>query len=191
MSVMSENTKGKLLILDDDTALAGQLGRTMERRGFEVVVTTTAEEGLAAAQNEKPDYALVDMRLDDKQNGLEVIEKIRTFLPDCQMVVYTAYGNIATTVAAIKAGATDYLAKPADPEAIERALLNSNDDAAPAPPEDPMSADRVKWEHIQRVYEQCGRNISETARKLKMHRRSLQRILAKHAPRENPVTDDG
>jgi len=183
-------TKGKLLILDDDPALAGQLGRTMERRGFEVIVTTSAESGLKAAREENPDYALVDMRLDGKNNGLDVIAKLRDELPECKIVMYTAYGNIATSVAAIKAGATDYLAKPADPETIERALLNSGEESVPEPPEDPMTADRVRWEHIQRVYEQCGRNISETARKLKMHRRSLQRILAKHAPHENPVVSD-
>lgn len=187
---MSIESKGKLLVLDDDTVLAQRLGTSMERRGFEVIVTTTAKEGIEKALSEKPDYMLVDMRLDDNNNGLKVIEELRGSLPDCNMVVHTAYGNIATAVAAVKAGASDYLAKPADPESIERALLNAADDAMPEPPEDPMTADRVKWEHIQRIYEQCGRNISETARKLKMHRRSLQRILAKHAPNENPIVND-
>ena len=102
--------------------------------------------------------------------------------PDARVIMLTGYGAIATAVAAIKAGAVDYLPKPADADDVVRALLARHDES-PAPPENPMSADRVRWEHIQRVYELCGHNVSETARRLNMHRRTLQRILAKRAPR--------
>jgi len=128
-----------------------------------------------------PAYAVVDLRLEDG-NGLEVVEALCEARPDVRVVMLTGYGNIASAVAAVKSGAVDYLAKPADADQIEVALLET-DKVLPPPPEDPMSADRVRWEHIQRVFEQCDRNVSETARRLKMHRRTLQRILNKHAPR--------
>ena len=128
-----------------------------------------------------PAYAVVDMRLEDG-NGLEIIKALREARPDIRIVMMTAYGNIATAVAAVKAGAIDYLPKPADADQIYAALTETKN-PLPPPPEDPMSADRVRWEHIQRVFEQCNRNVSETARRLKMHRRTLQRILNKHAPR--------
>jgi two-component system response regulator RegA len=123
----------------------------------------------------------VDLRLEDG-NGLDVVEALRDRRPDCRIVVLTGYGAIATAVAAVKIGATDYLSKPADANDITNALL-AKGEAMPAPPENPMSADRVRWEHIQRVYEMCDRNVSETARRLSMHRRTLQRILAKRSPR--------
>jgi two-component system response regulator RegA len=121
------------------------------------------------------------MRLNDG-NGLDVIAKLKDRRPDARAIVLTGYGNIATAVNAVKSGAIDYLAKPADADDVVAALLASGD-KKPDPPENPMSADRVRWEHIQRVYELCGRNVSETARRLNMHRRTLQRILAKRAPR--------
>lgn len=175
--------KGRMLIIDDDEVLANRLAKALEKRGFEVKTAYTVESGIAAASMFEPEYAVVDLRLTDG-NGLQVVEKIRETMPECRVIMMTAYGNIATAVAAIKAGAIDYLAKPADADAVERALMQMDDSELPAPPDDPMPADRVRWEHIQRIYEQCGRNVSETARKLKMHRRTLQRILAKHAPRE-------
>ena len=110
------------------------------------------------------------------------MQKIHATREDCRVVILTGYGNIATAVAAVKAGALDYLPKPADANDIEKALLAPPGERPP-PPENPMSADRVRWEHIQRVYELCGHNVSETARRLGMHRRTLQRILAKRAPR--------
>lgn len=171
----------KLLIVDDDAPLRNRLARAMEDRGFQVETAASVAEGLTAARNDAPDYAVVDLRLTDG-NGLEVVEALREAREDMRIVMLTGYGNIATAVAAVKAGAVDYLAKPADADAITAALTEI-DRPLPPPPEDPMSADRVRWEHIQRVYEQCGRNVSETARRLKMHRRTLQRILAKYAPR--------
>ena len=171
-----------LLIVDDDAAFRNRLARAMEGRGFAVTLAESVSEGIAAAtRSEPPAYAVVDLRLEDG-NGLDVVEVIREKRPDSRVVVLTGYGAIATAVAAVKIGATDYLSKPADAADIMNALL-SGDDELPPPPENPMSADRVRWEHIQRIYELCDRNVSETARRLNMHRRTLQRILAKRSPR--------
>ncbi|MDP1739185.1 MAG: ActR/PrrA/RegA family redox response regulator transcription factor [Caulobacter sp.] len=170
-----------LLVLDDDTALRTRLGRALEQRGFEVRMAGSVAEALDAVKTAAPAFAVLDMRLDDG-TGLKVVEAIRSARPGARVVMLTGYGNIATAVAAVKAGAVDYLAKPADADDVARALLAIGD-AQAAPPENPMSADRVRWEHIQRVYELCGHNVSETARRLSMHRRTLQRILAKRAPR--------
>lgn len=170
-----------LLIVDDDQPFLQRLGRAMETRGFHVKTAHTIAEGMSAIRNGAPAYAVVDLRLDDG-NGLDVIEALHDRRPDARAVVLTGYGNIATAVTAVKLGAVDYLAKPADADDVYNALLAPVDAKAP-PPENPMSADRVRWEHIQRVYELCNRNVSETARRLNMHRRTLQRILAKRAPR--------
>jgi two-component system, response regulator RegA len=170
-----------LLIVDDDAPLCQRLARAMERRGFIVATADSVAGGITAATNEPPAFAVVDMRLGDGR-GFEVVSALRNARPGARIVMLTGYGNIATAVAAVKAGAIDYLPKPADADAVERALL-AQEDAVPEPPEDPMSADRVRWEHIQRVFELCDRNVSETARRLKMHRRTLQRILSKHAPK--------
>ena len=170
-----------LLIVDDDAPLCLRLARAMERRGFIVSTADSVAAGIAAVTNQPPAFAVVDMRLGDGR-GFEVVSALRNARPGARIVMLTGYGNIATAVAAVKAGAIDYLPKPADADAVERALL-AQEDAVPEPPEDPMSADRVRWEHIQRVFELCDRNVSETARRLKMHRRTLQRILSKHAPR--------
>lgn len=170
-----------LLIVDDDSPFVQRLARAMEKRGFAVETTESVAEANAKVAAAAPAYAVVDMRLEDG-NGLTVIDKIRKIRPQARTVVLTGYGNIATAVTAVKLGAIDYLSKPADADEIYAALTQAPDEKA-EPPENPMSADRVRWEHIQRVYEQCGRNVSETARRLKMHRRTLQRILAKYAPR--------
>ena len=170
-----------LLIVDDDAPLCQRLARAMERRGFVVATADSVAGGIAAATDQPPAIAVVDMRLGDGR-GFDVVTALREARPASRIVMLTGYGNIATAVAAVKAGAIDYLPKPADADAVERALL-AQDDGTPEPPEDPMSADRVRWEHIQRVFELCDRNVSETARRLKMHRRTLQRILSKHAPR--------
>jgi two-component system response regulator RegA len=170
-----------LLIVDDDAPLCQRLARAMERRGFIVATADNVATGVAAARAQLPAFAVVDLRLGDG-SGLEIVKALRKARPAARIVMLTGYGNIATAVAAVKAGAVDYMPKPVDADAVERALLSS-ELALPPPPEDPMSADRVRWEHIQRVFEQCERNVSETARRLKMHRRTLQRILGKHAPR--------
>lgn len=170
-----------LLLVDDDEAFLKRLAKAMEKRGFEVETAGSVAAGRAIATNRPPAYAVCDLRLEDG-NGLDVVEVIREKRPDSRIVVLTGYGAIATAVAAVKIGATDYLSKPADANEVMRALLSSGE-TLPEPPENPMSADRVRWEHIQRVYEQCDRNVSETARRLSMHRRTLQRILAKRSPR--------
>ncbi|HEY0214241.1 MAG TPA: ActR/PrrA/RegA family redox response regulator transcription factor [Paenirhodobacter sp.] len=170
-----------LLLVDDDTAFLTRLARAMEKRGFETEIAETVEAGKSLALARPPAYAVIDLRLEDG-NGLEVVEALRERRPDARIVVLTGYGAIATAVAAVKMGATDYLSKPADANDITNALL-ARTESLPPPPENPMSADRVRWEHIQRVYELCDRNVSETARRLNMHRRTLQRILAKRSPR--------
>lgn len=171
----------KMLIVDDDSAWLSRLQRAMERRDYEVYSAETVAAGIALADEIKPDYAVVDMRLSDG-NGMQVIEAVQAANPHGRVIMLTGYGNIATAVEAVKKGAIDYLAKPADADEIEAALKAHPDIKTPLP-ENPMSADRVRWEHIQRVYELCDRNVSETARRLNMHRRTLQRILAKRAPR--------
>lgn len=179
-------SNGKLLIVDDDVVLAQRLGKAMEKRNFEVQVAHTVETGMDVAHRFRPDFALLDLRLTDG-SGLDLVADIKRTVPDCRIVMMTAYGNIATAVSAIKQGAVDYLPKPADADAIEATLLSRATGLShlPPPPANPMPADRIKWEHIQRIYEQCGRNVSETARRLQMHRRTLQRILAKYAPKES------
>ena len=170
-----------LLIVDDDEPFRNRLGRAMEKRGFPVRLAGGAREAKAFIAEQAPAFAVVDLRLEDG-DGLAVVDAIHEARADCRVVMLTGYGNIATAVAAVKAGAIDYLAKPADADDVERALL-AEPGERPDPPENPMSADRVRWEHIQRVYELCDHNVSETARRLGMHRRTLQRILAKRAPR--------
>ncbi len=170
-----------LLLVDDDEVFVRRLAKAMEKRGFIPEVAISVAAGKAAAKARPPAYAVVDLRLEDG-NGLDVVETLRDRRPDCRIVVLTGYGAIATAVAAVKIGALDYLSKPADANEVTHALL-AKGTTLPAPPENPMSADRVRWEHIQRVYEMCERNVAETARRLSMHRRTLQRILAKRSPR--------
>lgn len=170
-----------LLLVDDDEPFVKRLARAMEKRGFIAETAESVAAGKAIAQSRPPAYAVVDLRLEDG-NGLDVVETLRDKRPDCRIVVLTGYGAIATAVAAVKIGAIDYLSKPADADDVTNALL-ARGDVMPEPPENPMSADRVRWEHIQRVFELCDRNVSETARRLNMHRRTLQRILAKRSPK--------
>jgi two-component system response regulator RegA len=171
-----------LLLLDDDSILCRHLGRALDAHGFVTRMVGAVGDAIEAVRSDPPAFAVLDLRLQDG-SGLKVVQILREQRPDARIVMLTGYGNIATAVAAVRAGAVDYLAKPADAEDVVRALLGTVAGGAPAPPENPMSADRVRWEHIQRVYEMCGRNVSETARRLGMHRRTLQRILAKRAPR--------
>jgi two-component system response regulator RegA len=171
-----------LLLVDDDAPLRRSLQRALERRGFTVYAAEGLQGGLNLAHSVKPQYAVIDLRLEDG-SGLELVRRLRELHQKVRIVILTGYGNIATAVAAVKAGAVDYLAKPADADEVINALLATGA-GLPPPPDNPMSADRVRWEHIQRVFEQCNRNVSETARRLNMHRRTLQRILNKRAPRE-------
>ena len=170
-----------LLIVDDDDPFRLRLGRAMESKGFKVVLAKGVEEANILVKKSPPTFAVIDLRLLDG-NGLDVVDEIHKIKRESRIVMLTGYGNLPTAVAAVKAGAIDYISKPADADAVESALLAAPDKKA-APPENPMSADRVKWEHIQRVFELCNRNVSETARRLKMHRRTLQRILSKRSPK--------
>ena len=170
-----------LLIVEDDKSFLQRLDRAMEGRGFNVTTAESVADGLTQLETASPAFAVVDMRLEDG-NGLDVISALKRRRPDARAIILTGYGNIATAVNAVKLGAVDYLSKPVDADDVVAALL-ALDGRKAEPPENPMSADRVRWEHIQRIYELCGRNVSETARRLNMHRRTLQRILAKRAPK--------
>ena len=171
-----------LLVVDDDLPFRERLSRSMQKKGFEVDSADSFASAVQIIEKQNFDYAIVDMRLTDG-SGLELIKKMQIKSPGTKSLLLTGYGNIATAVAAIKSGAIDYLPKPAEVDQIYDALTNSKE-VLPPPPENPMTADRIRWEHIQRVFVQCNRNVSETARRLRMHRRTLQRILNKHAPRE-------
>ena len=170
-----------LLIVDDDNPFRERLSRAMEKKGFVVTQAESVKKGIDSLKITKPAFAVIDLRLNDG-NGLEVVKEIQSLNNNSRIIMLTGYGNIPTAVAAIKHGAIDYLAKPADADDVEKALLADPKSKA-QPPENPMTADRVKWEHIHRVFELCNRNVSETARRLKMHRRTLQRILSKRSPR--------
>ena len=170
-----------LLIVDDDNPFRDRLARSMEKKGFKVSQAESVKKGIEIVRSGKQSFAVVDLRLGDG-SGLEVVKEIQKSNSKSRIIMLTGYGNIPTAVAAIKEGAIDYLSKPADADDVEKALLADPNKRA-EPPENPMSADRVKWEHIHRVFELCNRNVSETARRLKMHRRTLQRILAKRSPK--------
>ena len=178
---ISEFEDKTLLIVDDDNPFRQRLARAMEKKGFLVSQAESVKAGLESVKSKKPAFAVVDLRLNDG-NGIEVVKEIQKSNTNSRIIMLTGYGNIPTAVAAIKEGAIDYIAKPADADDVEKALL-ADPNKKPAPPENPMSADRVKWEHIHRVFELCNRNVSETARRLKMHRRTLQRILSKRSPK--------
>ena len=178
---LADFAEKSLLILDDDDPLRSRLTRAMEKKGFEVLEAKTVAESLSIVRNRPPKFAVIDLRLEDG-NGLDVVKELSTKKNDARIVMLTGYGNLPTAVAAVKSGAIDYIAKPVDADDIESALLASPE-AKATPPENPMSADRVKWEHIHRVFELCNRNVSETARRLNMHRRTLQRILSKRSPK--------
>ena len=179
--VATHTSDRTLLIVEDDKSFLQRLARAMEGRGFTVATAESVADGLLLLETSSPAYAVVDMRLADG-NGLDVIFALKRRRPEARSIVLTGYGNIATAVNAVKMGAVDYLAKPVDADDVVSALL-ALDGKHAEPPENPMSADRVRWEHIQRIYELCSRNVSETARRLNMHRRTLQRILAKRAPK--------
>ena len=152
----------------------------MEKKGFEVIQAEGVKKGIDAVKLKKPAFAVVDLRLNDG-NGLEVVKEIQSSNENSRIVMLTGYGNIPTAVSAIKQGAIDYMAKPADADDVEKALLADPNKKAD-PPENPMSADRVKWEHIHRVFELCNRNVSETARRLKNAPKNLTKNSLKEIP---------
>ena len=170
-----------LLIVDDDKPFCDRLARALSQRGFEPRTANTVAEGAAALAQGAPAYAVFDLKLADG-SGLDLMRALKKQRPDARAIILTGYGAIATAVSAVKAGAFDYLAKPVNADEVVAALSSDFEDK-PENLEHPMSADRARWEHIQRVYESCDHNVSETARQLSMHRRTLQRILAKRAPK--------
>ncbi len=179
-----------LLIVDDDPTFTRVLGRAMTSRGFEVITADNADDARALTRRHQPRYCVLDLKLGD-ENGLRLIPELQSLVPDIRVLLLTGYASIATAVEAIKRGAHDYLAKPVDADAVVRALLDG--DSGPADPDDlvdapdaPLPLRRLEWEHIQRVLTECEGNISETARRLGMHRRTLQRKLSKHPVRERP-----
>jgi two-component system, response regulator RegA len=178
---LAGHTDRSLLIVEDDKPFLERLARAMETRGFAVTSCDNVADGLSQIAKAAPAFAVVDLRLGDG-NGIDVVSALKRKRPEARAIILTGYGNIATAVTAVKLGAVDYLSKPADADDVVSALLSIGNQKSELP-SNPMSADRVRWEHIQRIYEMCNRNVSETARRLNMHRRTLQRILAKRAPR--------
>jgi two-component system response regulator RegA len=177
-----------LLLVDDDTTFVQVLARALSSRGFRVITAYTLTEALVLARQHQPRYCVLDLKLGE-ENGLRLIPELHTLLPDIRILLLTGYASIATAVEAIKRGAHDYLAKPVDADAVVRALLDGDGDDGEEPvdaPEQPLALRRLEWEHIQRVLTECDGNISETARRLGMHRRTLQRKLNKHPVRERP-----
>jgi two-component system, response regulator RegA len=182
-----------LLIVDDDDTFVRVLTRAMTSRGFDVVSARHADEARALARRHQPRHCVLDLKLGE-ENGLRLIPDLHELVPDMRILLLTGYASIATAVEAIKRGAHDYLSKPVDADAIVRALLDgdsapqSEDDVLEAP-EAPLALRRLEWEHIQRVLTESDGNISETARRLGMHRRTLQRKLSKHPVRERPENE--
>ena len=177
----AETLDKSLLVVDDDRLFCERLARALSSRGFVARTALSVAEAIAAIETAPPAFAVIDLRLGDG-SGLDVMRALKARRADARGVILTGYGAIATAVMAVKLGAFDYLAKPANADDVVTALMAGRLDS-PTEHEPPMSADRVRWEHIQRIFEACERNVSETARQLNMHRRTLQRILAKRAPK--------
>ncbi|AGG88053.1 MULTISPECIES: response regulator transcription factor [Rhodanobacter] len=187
-------TARPLLLVDDDTTFLRVLARALGSRGFEVITASNFEEARALTRRHSPRYCVLDLKLGE-ENGLRLIPELHTLVPDLRVLLLTGYASIATAVEAIKRGAHDYLAKPVDADAVVRALLDGDNESdsdgdLPDAPEQPLALRRLEWEHIQRVLTECDGNISETARRLGMHRRTLQRKLSKHPVRERPDRED-
>lgn len=171
-----------LLLVDDDPTFTRVMARAMDRRGLRVSVAGSAEEGLAIAEQDTPDYAVLDLKMGG-DSGLVLLPKLLELDAEMRVVILTGYSSIATAVEAIKRGACNYLCKPADADDVLTALLSEHANLETLVPENPMSVDRLQWEHIQRVLSEHEGNISATARALGMHRRTLQRKLQKRPVR--------
>lgn len=175
-----------LLLVEDDAVFAGAMARALRARGFAVCVARDAAAALRFAHTVRPGYAVVDLKLGE-DSGLALISVLRSEVPSMRVLLLTGYASIATAVEAIRRGAHDYLAKPVDADAVLRALLDDDDGNGDTDvvSEAPLPLRRLEWEHIQRTLQECDGNISQTARRLRMHRRTLQRKLAKHPVREH------
>lgn len=168
----------KVLIVEDDDALRERLERAMQKRAFATLSASSISEGLAIIEVDAPDYAIVDLRLHDG-SGLTLVEALEQRHPNTRAIILTGYGNIPTAVAAARLGAIDYIAKPASAEEIIDVLMTPKGEQPPAPT-NPLSPNEARWEHIEHVFHEAGDNVSKAARLLKMHRRSLQRILRRY-----------
>ena len=182
MSTENTGDKPSLLLVDDDETFCQVLAVALERRGFAVKVAHDVAEGLAAAENESPEFAVIDLKMPGP-SGLELIKKLKALDAHTRIVVLTGFASVATAVEAIKLGATHYLAKPADADEIVAAFSRDSGNAAVPVETKPLPLSRLEWEHIQKVLAESDGNISETARRLGMHRRTLQRKLAKRPSR--------
>jgi two-component system response regulator RegA len=171
-----------LLLVDDDPVFCDVLRRALERRGLDVRVANDVPQAEAAAKSRPPRYVVLDLRMPGP-SGLTLIDRLQQIRKDVRIVVLTGYASVATAVEAIKLGAVHYLTKPADADQILEALHRDEGDAEAAVSEQPLSVSRLQWEHIQKVLVECEGNVSETARRLGMHRRTLQRKLAKRPVR--------
>lgn len=175
LDAINENT---LLIVEDDDALRERLARAMERRGFDVRVASGLSEAMDQADAEMPNYAVVDLRLQDG-SGLSLVEALEQRDPNIRAIILTGYGNIPTAVAAVRIGAIDYIVKPATADEIVDALIRPRNEH-PQAPSDPMTPDAARKEHIEHVFHEMDENVSKTARALDMHRRTLQRLLKRY-----------
>lgn len=180
--VDNELDRPSLLIVDDDEVFSAVLARAFDKRGYQVRVANDVEEGIALAEMESPEFAVVDLRMPGP-SGLEMVKVLQALDENTRIVMLTGYASVATAVEAIKLGAVHYLAKPADADEIQAAFYRDEGNTEVEVPERPLSVGRLEWEHIQKVLQECDGNISETARRLGMHRRTLQRKLQKRPVR--------
>ncbi len=175
---MNDNTKPTLLLVDDDLTFSRVLSNALEKRDFETYIATDLHGALELASDHNPEYAVIDLRIGN-ESGLEVVKQLKAMDTGIRMVILTGYASIATAVEAIKLGATHYLTKPASADEIIHALERDSGDSGVAPAENPLSVKRLEWEHLQKILLEHDGNISAAARALGMHRRTLQRKLAK------------
>lgn len=182
MSETVANERPTLLLVDDDVTFCRVLAAALESRGFAVCVAHDVPAAHSLAQRDPPEYAVVDLKMPGP-SGLDLVAKLKALDPNTRVVMLTGYASIATAVEAIKLGAVHYLAKPADADQVVAAFARVEGDTDTAVGERPLSVARLEWEHIQAVLRECGGNVSETARRLGMHRRTLQRKLGKRPAR--------
>jgi two-component system response regulator RegA len=183
MSTENTGDKPSLLLVDDDETFCQVLAAALDRRGFAVKVAHDVAEGLAAAEGDLPEFAVIDLKMPGP-SGLELVKKLKALDAHTRIVVLTGFASVATAVEAIKLGATHYLAKPADADEIVAAFSRDSGNATVTVETKPLPLSRLEWEHIQKVLAESDGNISETARRLGMHRRTLQRKLAKRPSRK-------
>lgn len=176
---IGDMTNMTLLLADDDPVFAQRMGAALMDRGFDVRIADSVNAAKAAIRSDPADYAVVDLRLSDG-NGLDIVSELHAVSPKSPAIVLSGYGNVAHAVAAVRAGAVDFLPKPADADEVRDALL-APPNRRPPPPEHPLNPAEVRRQHIERILHDCGGNVSETSRRLNMHRRTLQRILLRQA----------